>query len=130
YISRKDKAEARQEKIKSLQLHYIQENYSAEKKQIMGLPPTPPSPVDLSTETPRPSEEDLKAVLLSGKTVNPLLGIVGMMIAWLLIKGDKVLEILEKNGFLIGILLLGPLILAAITSRAGKSIGNMTPSLD
>ena len=127
YISRKDKAEARQEKIKSLQLHYIQENYSAEKKQIMGLPPTPPSPVDLSTETPRPSEEDLTAVLLSGKTVNPLLGILGMIGALLLIKREKVLEILQKNGFLIVILTLGPLILAAITSRAGKSIGNMTP---
>src|SRR5678809_592223 len=59
YISRKDKAAARQEKIKSLQLHYIQENYSAEKKQIMGLPATPPSPVDLSAETPRPSEDCL-----------------------------------------------------------------------
>jgi len=127
YISRKDKAEARQEKIKSLQLHYIQENYSAEKKQIMGLPPTPPSPVDLSTETPRPSEEDFTAVLLSGKTVNPLLGILGMIAALLLIKQEKVLEILQKNGFLIVILTLGPLILAAITSRAGKSIGNMTP---
>ena len=43
YTSRKDKAEARQEKIKTLQLHYIQENYSAEKKQMMGLPATPPS---------------------------------------------------------------------------------------
>ena len=127
YISRKDKAEARQEKIKSLQLHYIQENYSAEKKQIMGLPPTPPSPVDLSTETPRPSEEDLTAVLLSGKTVNPILGILGMIAALLLIKQEKVLDLLQKNGFLIVILTLGPLILAAITSRAGKSIGNMTP---
>ena len=55
YISRKDKAEARQAKIKTLQLHYIQENYTAEKKQMMGLPATPPSPVDLSKETPRPS---------------------------------------------------------------------------
>jgi hypothetical protein len=57
YISRKDKAEARQEKIKTLQLHYIQENYSAEKKKMMGLPATPPSPVDLDAETPRPSEK-------------------------------------------------------------------------
>ena len=127
YISRRDKAEARQEKIKSLQLHYIQENYSAEKKQIMGLPPTPPSPVDLSAETPRPSEEDLTAVLLSGKTINPLLGILGLIAALLLIQREKVLEILQKNGFLIVILTLGPLFLAAITSRAGKSIGNMTP---
>ena len=47
YTSRKNKAEARQQKIKTLQLHYIQENYSAEKKQMMGLPATPPSPVDL-----------------------------------------------------------------------------------
>jgi cell division protein FtsW (lipid II flippase) len=127
YISRKDKAEARQEKIKALQLHYIQENYSAEKKQIMGLPPTPPSPVDLSTETPRQSEETLSGVLLSGKTINPLLGILGLITALLLIQREKVLEILQKNGFLIVLLTLVPLFLAAITSRAGKSIGNMTP---
>ena len=127
YISRRDKAEARQEKIKTLQLHYIQENYSAEKKQMMGLPGTPPSPVDLSAEKPRPSEETLSAVLLSGKTINPILGILGLIAALLLIKREKVLEILQKNGFLIVILTLGPLILAAITSRAGKSIGNMTP---
>ncbi|MEO8574430.1 MAG: FtsW/RodA/SpoVE family cell cycle protein [Pyrinomonadaceae bacterium] len=127
YISRRDKAEARQEKIKSLQLHYIQENYSAEKKQIMGLPPTPPSPVDLSAETPRPSEETLSGVLLSGKTINPLLGILGMIAALLLIRREKVLEILQNNGFLIVLLTLVPLFLAAITSRAGKSLGNMTP---
>ncbi len=127
YISRKDKAEARQAKIRSLQLHYIQENYSAEKKQIMGLPATPPSPVDLSAETPRPSEETLSGVLLSGKTINPLLGILGLIAALLLIQREKVLEILQKNGFLIVLLTLVPLFLAAITSSAGKSIGNMTP---
>ena len=127
YISRKDKAEARQEKIKSLQLHYIQENYSAEKKQMMGLPPTPPSPVDLSKETPRPSEETMAGVLLSGKTINPLLGILGLIGALFLIQREKILEFLQRNGFAIVLLTLGPLILAAITSRAGKSIGNMTP---
>lgn len=127
YISRKDKAEARQEKIRTLQLHYIQENYSAEKKQMMGLPPTPPAPVDLSKETPRPSEEDLGSVLLSGKTVNPILAIFGLLGAFLLLRRDDVIEILQSNGFLIVLLTLGPLILAAITSQAGKSIGNMTP---
>src|SRR3954467_11437843 len=75
YTSRKDKAEARQEKIRTLQLHYIQENYSAEKKQMMGLPPTPPSPVDLLTETPRQPDETLSGVLFSGRTINPILGI-------------------------------------------------------
>ncbi|MBA3352297.1 MAG: FtsW/RodA/SpoVE family cell cycle protein [Blastocatellia bacterium] len=127
YISRRDKAEARQQKIKALQLHYIQENYTAEKKQIMGLPPTPPSPVDLSTETPRPSEETTWGVLLSGKTINPLLGILGLIAALMLIQREKVLEILQRNGFLIVLLALVPLIFAAITSRAGKFSGNLTP---
>ncbi len=127
YISRKDKAEARQQKLKTLQLHYIQENYSAEKKQMMGLPPTPPSPVDLNAETPRPSGESAMAVLFSGKTVNPIIGILCMIAALILLSRDRVLELLQKNGFLIVLLTLGPLILAAITSRAGKSIGNMTP---
>jgi cell division protein FtsW (lipid II flippase) len=127
YTSRKDKAEARQEKIRTLQLHYIQENYSAEKKQMMGLPPTPPSPVDLDKEKPRPSTDTITDVMLSGNTVNPLLGILSMLVAFLLIRREKVLELMQKNGFLIVLLTLGPLILAAITSRAGKSIGNMTP---
>lgn len=127
YISRKDKAEARQAKIKTTQLHYIQENYTAEKKQMMGLPATPPSPVDLSTEKPRPSEETTGAVLLSGKTINPLLGLLGLIGAFFLLRRERVLEILQQNGFLIVLLTLVPLVIAAITSRAGKSIGNMTP---
>ncbi|PYS88334.1 MAG: hypothetical protein DMF62_10070 [Acidobacteria bacterium] len=127
YISRKDKAEAREEKIKTLQLHYIQENYSAEKKRMMGLPATPPSPVDLDAEKARPSEETLGAVLLSGKTINPILGIIGLIVAFLLLREDRVLDLLQRNGFVIVLLTLVPLILAAITSRAGKSIGNMTP---
>src|SRR3982751_4741482 len=106
YTSRKDKAEARQDKIRTLQLHYIQENYSAEKKQMMGLPPTPPSPVELDQETPRPSTDTLSNVVLSGNTVNPLLGIAAMLFAFLLIRRDKVLELLQRNGFLIVILTL------------------------
>ena len=127
YVSRKDKAAARQEKIHTLQRHYIQENYSAEKKQMMGLPATPPSPVDLSKETPRPADDTIWTVLFSGRTINPLLGILAMIAAFLLIRRDRVLELLQRNGFLIVLLTLGPLFVAAITSKAGKSIGNMTP---
>jgi cell division protein FtsW (lipid II flippase) len=127
YTSRKDKAEARQAKIRTAQLHYIQENYSAEKKQLMGLPATPPSPVDLSKETPRLAEDSWSSVLVSGRTVNPILGILGLVFAFFFLRNDRVLEFLQNNGFLIVLLTLGPLILAAITSRAGKSIGNMTP---
>ncbi len=127
YISKKDKAEARQAKIKTLQMHYIQENYSAEKKQMMGLPATPPSPVDLDKETPRPANEDLSDVFLSGKTMIPLFAIACFVGVFILFKRDDVLEILQRNGFLIVLLTLVPLLLAAITSKAGKSIGNMTP---
>ena len=127
YTSRKNKAEARQQKIKTLQLHYIQENYSAEKKQMMGLPASPPSPVDLSQETPRAPEEEMSDVLFSGKTINPILGFIGMITVIILLRRDDVLQLLQKNGFLIVLLTLLPLMLAAITSSAGKSINNMTP---
>lgn len=127
YTSRKDKAEARAAKIKSLQMHYIQENYSADKKRMMGLPPTPPSPVDLSLETPKPADDSFSSVLLSGSTVNPLLGFLGMITAFILIRREDVLRMLQRNGFLVVLLTLIPLFIAAVTSRAGKSIGNMTP---
>ena len=127
YTSRQNKSEARQAKIKTLQLHYIQENYSAEKKQMMGLPATPPSPVDLSAETPRPANENLSDVFLSGNTVNPILAFIGFGVTLFLFRRDDVLTLLQKNGFLIVLLTLIPLMLAAITSSAGKSISNMTP---
>ncbi|MBA2378222.1 MAG: FtsW/RodA/SpoVE family cell cycle protein [Blastocatellia bacterium] len=127
YISRQDKAEARQAKIRTLQMHYVQENYSAEKKLMMGLPATDPAPVVLSELTARPSNETVTAVALSGKTITPLLGIAGLIGAFFLIRRERILEILQQNGFLIVLLTLVPLIIAAITSQAGKSIGNMTP---
>lgn len=127
YTSRADKAQARQEKLRTLQMHYIQENYSADKKKLMGLPPTPPSPVDLSAETPRPANESLREVVLSGNTVNPLLAIFGMLFAFIVLRRQQTIDFLKNNGFLIVILTLGPLLLAAITSRAGKALGNMTP---
>jgi cell division protein FtsW (lipid II flippase) len=66
-------------------------------------------------------------VLFSGKTLNPLLGFIGLIGAIILLRRDDVLELLQKNGFLIVLLTLVPLMLAAFTSRAGKSIANMTP---
>lgn len=127
YTSRRDKAEARQQKIKVLQMHYIQENYSAEKKQMMGLPATPPSPVDLSAETPRPAPESFADVLLSGKTANPLLAILGFIGAFVLLRRNDILELMQRNGFLIVLLTLVPLFVAAIWSRAGKFGDNLTP---
>ena len=126
YTSRKDKAEARQEKIKVLQMHYIEENYSAEKKRIMGLPATPPQPVDLSTETQRKSSDTLATVSLSGNTINPILGFVGMLVAFIMLRKEKVTDYLQKNGFLIVLLTLVPFLGAVALSHAGK-FANMTP---
>ena len=127
YTSKNDKADAIAAKTKTLQLHYIQQNYSPEKKQMMGLPPTPPSEVDLSQETPRPSTDTLPQVLFSGNTVNPILAIIGLMFAFLLGRREKVLDFLQRNGFLLVLLTLVPLLVAAVTSHAGKALGNMTP---
>lgn len=117
----------REAKIKTLQLHYIQENYSPEKKRMMGLPATEPGPVDLSKETLRPSKETFGAIIMSGRTLIPLFGILCCIFVFITMRRDDVLRFLQNNGFLVVILTLGPLLLAAITSRAGKSIGNMTP---
>ncbi len=126
YTSSKNKAIAREAKIRTLQRHYIQENYAAEKKQIMGLPATPPSPVDLSSESPKPPNETLFNVIFSSRTIISLFAIACFVGTFFLIRRDDVLNILQKNGFLIVLLTLVPLMFAAITSRAGK-FGNMTP---
>ena len=120
-------AKERDAKIRTLQLHYIQENYSAEKKQMMGLPATPPSPVDLSAETQRPSKDTWSAIATSGLTLIPLFGMFCLIGTFIVIRRDDTLKFLQNNGFLIVILTLVPLFVAAVTSRAGKSIGNSTP---
>ena len=117
----------RNEKIKTAQLHYIQENYSPDKKRMMGLEPVPESPVDLSKEKPRPAGDSAFATMTSGKTLIPLFAIFCCVGAVLLFRRDDILNFLQKNGFLVVVLTLAPLLLAAVTSRAGKSIGNMTP---
>jgi cell division protein FtsW (lipid II flippase) len=127
YVSNDKKAEARQAKIETLQLHYIQENYSAEKKRMMGLPATDPAPVDLSQEKPRPSPDTLATLLTSTRTILPLFGFACCLGAFWLFRRDDVLDLLQRNGFVVVLLTLAPLIAAAVMSRAGKFIGNMTP---
>jgi len=120
-------AKERDAKIKTIQLNYIQENYSPEKKQMMGLPATAPGPVDLSTAKLRPSKDSWSGISTSGLTLIPLFGICCMIAAFVAMRHDDTIKFLQNNGFLIVLLTLVPLFVAAITSRAGKSIGNSTP---
>ncbi len=127
YASRDKKSVAREEKIRTQQLHFIQENYSAEKKQMMGLPATPPSPVDLSKETLRAANETSLGVFTSGRTFIPLFAIFLMIGAYFFCQNEWVLGLFQKNGFLIVLLTLIPLMAAAVLSSGGKLLGNMTP---
>jgi cell division protein FtsW (lipid II flippase) len=120
-------AREREEKIETVQMRYIKENYSPEKKQMMGLPPTPPAPVNLSKETFRSSNVGLSSVLTSTNTWIPVFAIIFLVAAFVAVRRDDVLALLRGQGFIIVLLTLVPLIVAAITSRGGKSIGNMTP---
>jgi hypothetical protein len=43
----RNKAAAREEKMQALRTRYIMENYDAQKKQLMGLPPTPKEGIEL-----------------------------------------------------------------------------------
>ncbi len=119
-------AQARDAKIKTLQLHYIQENYSPEKKQVMGLPATPAEPVDLSKEPLRPSKDTLTGVIRSGNTLNPIFGIFLMLVFFVAMRRDDTLRWLQANGFLIALTTVVPLFAVIITSKSGK-LGGMTP---
>ncbi len=44
----RNKAEARQAKMEALRTRYIIENYDPQKKQLMGLPPTPAQAIDVN----------------------------------------------------------------------------------
>lgn len=129
YVTHNDKEKAieRKEKIETLQLHYIQENYSAEKKRMMGLPPADPAPVDLSQETPRPSKDTFLAIATSTRTWLPLFAFLCCIGAYLICRREDTLDLLQKYGFEIVLLTLVPLLIAAVLSKAGKFLGGMTP---
>jgi cell division protein FtsW (lipid II flippase) len=125
--SRGNKAEAREMKTRALQMRNIKETYSIEKKKLMGLPATPPQPADLSEEQPRPADETIAQILTSGRTINPLLGVAGLLITAFFMRREKVLSVVKGSGFVLVLLTLVPLIAAALWSSRGKFAGNLTP---
>ena len=126
YITKK-KREIHELKADAQRYRFINENYSAEKKHFMGLPATDPAPADLDSEEHRQSQFTLINAFTSGSTLIPLFSIFCFFAAFMLFVRDDVLNFFQRNGFLLVLLTLIPLLLAAITSKAGKSIGNMTP---
>ncbi|HET7113759.1 MAG TPA: FtsW/RodA/SpoVE family cell cycle protein [Pyrinomonadaceae bacterium] len=123
----RNKAAAREEKMEALRMRYIMENYDPVKKQMMGLPPTPAQPIDISQLPKKESSYSLWNALTASYTWIPILSILAFTIAFSFCVRDGFLLFLQRNSFLIVLLTLLPLAAAVVTSSAGKALGNMTP---
>src|SRR5215813_13730952 len=123
----RNKAAAREEKMQALRTRYIMENYDPVKKQMMGLPPTPAQPIDISQLPKKESNYSLWNALTSSYTWIPVFSFLAFAIAYSFCVRDGFLLWLQRNSFLIVLVTLIPLAVAVVTSSAGKALGNMTP---
>ena len=122
----RNKAAAREEKMQALRTRYIMENYDPVKKQMMGLPPTPAQPIDIS-QLPKESNYSLWNAISSSYTWIPIISFFAFAIAYSFCSRDGFLLWLQRNSFIIVLFTLLPLAMAVVTSSAGKALGNMTP---
>ena len=123
----RNKAEARAQKTATLRTRYINEFYDADKKQRLGLPPTPPQPADLDKEQHRASNYSVSDALASSYTWIPIISFLIFAVAYWCCVRDGFLLWLQRHSFIIVALTLIPLSAAVVTSSAGKAAGNMTP---
>ncbi len=123
----RNKAAAREEKMEALRTRYIMENYDPVKKQMMGLPPTPAQPIDISQLPKKESNYSLWNAMTSSYTWIPILSFLAFAVAFSMCMRDGFLLWLQRNSFIIVLMTLLPLAAAVVTSSAGKALGNMTP---
>jgi len=122
----KNKAAARQEKTDALRLRYINENYDAAKRQMMGLTPAPPR----GSEALVPAKEanyTIADAITASYTWIPILSLIGFALAYLSCVNDRFLSWIQRNSFIVVLITLIPLAGAIINSSAGKSLGGTTP---
>ncbi|MFY9618408.1 MAG: FtsW/RodA/SpoVE family cell cycle protein [Pyrinomonadaceae bacterium] len=120
----RNKAAARQEKTQALRIRYINENYDANKRALMGLPPTPPANEELPTKT---ANYSFFNALTSSYTWVPVFALIGFALAFAFCMSDRLLSWVQRNSFIIVLVTLLPLAIAIVNSSAGKSLGNTTP---
>ncbi len=123
----RNKAAAREQKMEALRMRYIMENYDPVKKQMMGLPPTPAQPIDISQLPKKESTYSIWNAITSSYTWIPIFSILAFAIAYSMCVRDGFLLWLQRNSFIIVLFTLVPLAAAVVTSSAGKALGNMTP---
>ena len=119
------KAVARQEKTDTLRMRYINENYDAAKRQLMGLPATPP-PKDTEVQV-KEANYTVGNALTSSYTWIPILSLLGFALAFSFCVNDRFLSWAQRNSFIIVLLTLIPLAVAIASSSFGKALGNTTP---
>ena len=123
----RNKAAAREEKMQSLRMRYIMENYEPLKKQMMGLPPTPAEPVDIDKLPRKESNYSLWNALTAGYTWIPIFSFFAFAVAYAFCNRDGFLLWLQRNSFIIVLLTLVPLTIAvpgSLPSRARASSVN------
>jgi cell division protein FtsW (lipid II flippase) len=121
----RNKAAARQEKTDTLRMRYINQNYDAAKRQLMGLPATPP-PTEIEAPT-RESNYTIENALTSSYTWIPIFSLAAFALAFSFCANDRFLSWTQRNSFIIVLLTLVPLAAAIVSSSAGKALGNTTP---
>src|SRR5437016_1633308 len=121
----RNKAAARMEKTDTLRMRYINENYDAAKRQVMGLPATPP-PVEQEAPV-KESNYTLANALTSSYTWIPVFSLIAFALAFAFCANDKFLSWIQRNSFIVVLLTLIPLAVAIVSSSAGKAVGNTTP---
>ena len=121
----RNKAAARQEKTETLRMRYINENYDAAKRTMMGLPATPP-PKDQEAPV-KESGYTLADAITSSYTWIPVFSLLAFGLAYSLCVNDRFLSWIQRNSFIVVLLTLIPLGIAILYSSAGKAVGNTTP---
>src|SRR6185295_9304681 len=121
----RNKAAARLEKTETLRMRYINESYDAAKRQMMGLPATPP-PKDVEAPV-KEANYSIADALTSSYTWIPIFSLVVFGLAFSLCANDRFLSWIQRNSFMIVLLTLIPLAVAIAGSSFGKAAGNTTP---
>lgn len=121
----RNKAAARQEKTDTLRMRYINQNYDAAKRQLMGLPATPP-PKDQEAPV-KESSYTIGNALTSSYTWIPVFSLIAFALAFSFCVNDRFLSWIQRNSFIVVLLTLIPLAVAIVSSSAGKAVGNTTP---
>jgi cell division protein FtsW (lipid II flippase) len=121
----RNKSAAREEKTEALRIRYINENYDANKRVMMGLPPAPP-PAETQLQA-KSSNYSIGDAITAGFTWIPVLSLIAFALAFSFCNNDRFLSWTQRNSFIIVLLTLVPLGVAIVTSSAGKALGNTTP---